>query len=53
MERHHINSVEFENWLHDFDVMNPDLVFDTTKEALYELWEKGYSIWEAANYMYG
>lgn len=44
---------EFADWLYDFDLMNPDLVFDTTEEALYELWERGYSIWEAENFLYG
>lgn len=44
---------EFCEWLYDFDLMNPDLVLNTTQEALYELWGRGYSIWEAANYIYG
>lgn len=44
---------EFDEWLYDFDLMNPDLVLDTTEEALYELWDRDYSIWEAANFLYG
>lgn len=44
---------EFDEWLYDFDLMNPDLVLDTTEEALYELWVRDYSIWEAANFLYG
>ena len=51
--RSRLSVSEFADWLYDFDLMNPDLVFDTTEEALYELWERGYSIWEAANFMYG
>lgn len=43
MERHHINSVEFELWL---DKVGADDVKEFSRITLYDLWVEGYSPWE-------
>ena len=45
MERHHISSVEFENWLSEFT--DEDLK-EFSRITLYDLWVEGYSSWEVA-----
>ena len=43
MERHHINSVEFELWLNEF---SPEFLKDNDENRLYDMWAEGYSAWE-------
>lgn len=42
-ERHHINSVEFELFLNEFDT---EFLFSVSEETLYDFWVEGYSSWE-------
>lgn len=41
--RHHIDSVEFELFLNEFD---RDFLSHHSDEYLYDLWVEGYSSWE-------
>lgn len=45
MNRHQINSWEFDMWL---DELPTDIREEKPKEFLYDLWVGGYSSWEVA-----
>lgn len=49
MERHHIDSDEFEQWEADVDMstgLNDPIT--ASREDLYDMWVEGYSAWEVA-----
>lgn len=46
MERHQINSFEFQVWLDDLGEVDPLSIEHNSREELYDLWVDGYSTWE-------